>query len=310
MPNSIAIGALLLITTLVPLETQPRPDLSGVWAATNDAPPGLEAAASPILGTRFSLHHEAARITLVRLVGEVPVTVMMPLDGREVRTRIPGRACEADATSIESAALDGDRIVLTLLGIVPAANAPRTARNVRRVLRRYAPDTLLVETAVADAKAGSKGAVTIYRRTAERMPVDGAPRTGLSATIAEVAWMTGAWIGTSGALTIEEHWTPPAGGSMLATARTLRAGAMTAFEFLCLSEREGSLVYTAMPNGRSPATDFRLTSIADDSAVFENPSHDFPKAIRYSRRADGALEATISGAPGQGLQTFVFKRKH
>jgi hypothetical protein len=310
MPNSIAIAALLLVTTLVPAEAQPRPDLSGVWTATNDTPPGLEAAASPILGTRFSLLHDADGITLVRLVGEVPVMAMMPLDGREVRIRIPGRACEADATSIESATLDGERLVLTLLATVPAANAPRTTRNVRRVLRRYAPDTLLVETAVADAKTGSKPAGTIYRRTAERMPGDGAPRIGLSATIAQVAWMTGAWIGTSGALTIEEHWTPPAGGSMLATARTLRAGAMTAFEFLCLSEREGSLVYTAMPNGRTPATDFRLTSITDHSAVFENPSHDFPKVIRYTRRADDALEATVSGAPGQGSQTFVFRRKY
>ena len=310
MPTSITIGALLLVTTSIPANEQPRPDLSGVWTATSDTPPGLEAAASPILGARFSLLHEADGITLVRLVGEVPVMAMMPLDGREVRIRIPGRACEADATSIESATLDGERIVLTLRGVVPAANVPRTTRNVRRVLRRYAPDALLVETAVAEAKAGSKRAGTIYRRTADRMPGDGAPRIGLSATIAQVAWMTGVWIGTSGAQTIEEHWTPPAGGSMLATSRTLRAGAMTAFEFLCISEREGSLIYTAMPDGRTPATDFRLTSMTDHSAVFENPSHDFPKAIRYTRRGDGALEATISGAPGQGSQTFVFKRKY
>lgn len=67
------------------------------------------------------------------------------------------------------------------------------------------------------------------------MSVDGAPWTGPAATIAQVAWMAGVWIGTSGAATIGERWTPPAGGSTLATARTLRAGAMTAFEFLCVA---------------------------------------------------------------------------
>jgi hypothetical protein len=309
MPKSNAIGALLLVTMFIPADAQPRPDLSGVWAATTDTPPGHEAAASPILGVLFSLHHEADRITLVRLVDSVPATVTMRLDGREVRTRIPGRTCEADSTSIESATMDGDRIVLNILATVPAANASRTTRNVRRVLSRYTPDTLLVEAA-AGTKPGSKRASTIYRRTTERMGGDGAAWTGPAATIAQVAWMTGAWIGTSGAATIEERWTPPAGGSMLATARTLRADAMTAFEFLCVTERGGSLVYTAMPNGRTPATDFRLTSITDHSALFENPAHDFPKGIRYTRRADGALEATISGAPGQGSQTFVFKRKY
>ena len=34
---------------------------------------------------------------------------------------------------------------------------------------------------------------------------------------------------------------------------------MTAFEFLCIVERNGGLVYTAMPNARMPATDFTLT---------------------------------------------------
>ena len=57
---------------------------------------------------------------------------------------------------------------------------------------------------------------------------------------------------------------------------------MTAFEFLCIVERNGGLVYQAMPNGRQPATDFTLTKMAPNSLTFENPSHDFPKMIRYT----------------------------
>jgi hypothetical protein len=83
---------------------------------------------------------------------------------------------------------------------------------------------------------------------------------------------------------------------------------MSAFEFLCIVERDGGLVYQAMPNGRTPATDFHLTKIDADNAIFENPAHDFPKMIRYTKKADGSLEAVVSDGKGKG-QTFVFKRE-
>jgi len=130
-----------------------------------------------------------------------------------------------------------------------------------------------------------------------------APRT--PATLKQVGWLAGTWVGVSGS---EERWTPPTGGSMIGVSRTLRNGAMTAFEFLCIAERGGGLVYQAMPNGRSPATDFTLTRLDAQSATFENPAHDFPKAIRYSLLADGTLEAVISGDAKQRAITFTFKK--
>jgi hypothetical protein len=84
---------------------------------------------------------------------------------------------------------------------------------------------------------------------------------------------------------------------------------MSAFEFLCIVERDGGLVYQAMPNGRTPATDFSLTKVDATSALFENPTHDFPKMIRYAKLPDGSLEAVVSGEGGQKPQTFVFKRQ-
>jgi hypothetical protein len=49
--------------------------------------------------------------------------------------------------------------------------------------------------------------------------------------------------------------------------RTLSGSQMSSFEFLCIVERERSLAYMAMPNGRSPATYFMLTNITPDSAT-------------------------------------------
>jgi Domain of unknown function (DUF6265) len=129
------------------------------------------------------------------------------------------------------------------------------------------------------------------------------------ATIEQVAWISGTWKGTSGAATVEERWTPAASGTMLAVARTFKNGSMSAFEFLRISERDGGLVYTAMPNGRTPPTDFTMTAITSDSVTFENPAHDFPRLIRYARRPDGALETTVGGDPKQRPETFVLQRE-
>ena len=135
------------------------------------------------------------------------------------------------------------------------------------------------------------------------------PRAGGQApraTIADVAWLAGTWANDGKPVLSEERWTPPAGGAMLAVARTVKGERMVAFEYLRIVEREGGLVYIAQPNGRPP-TDFTLTSFSAQSATFENPAHDFPKMIRYTLKPDGVLEAVISDG-GKRAQTFAFKR--
>lgn len=133
-----------------------------------------------------------------------------------------------------------------------------------------------------------------------------APRPAAKATLQQLAWLAGEWRGTSGPMTFEERWTDAAGGTMLAVSRTSKGDRLVAFEFLRIVERNGGLVYIAQPNGRPP-TEFALTSITADSATFENPAHDFPKMIRYSRGTDGSLEAVVSDG-GQKAETFTFTR--
>src|SRR5687768_559674 len=52
-------------------------------------------------------------------------------------------------------------------------------------------------------------------------------------TIYEVAWMAGDWqTAPGGRALIEEHWTQPAGGSMLGMSRTVAGGRTAEFEYL------------------------------------------------------------------------------
>jgi hypothetical protein len=132
-------------------------------------------------------------------------------------------------------------------------------------------------------------------------------RPAAGASITQVAWIAGTWSGAGGGTTFEERWTPPAGGAMLAVSRTVKGDRMVAFEFLRIVERNGGLVYIAQPDGRPP-TDFVATEVSADSATFENPSHDFPKMIRYTKKSDGTLEARISDG-GQKGESFVFRRQ-
>lgn len=303
------VAAFVAVGLTVMPSAQERPNLSGTWSAATDAPQGLAAAPSPVLGTRFALRQDGETLIMTRPVRDESIAVTFKLDGSRTSFKLPGRMCEGDSELIETAAWEGDALALTGVGRVPPGGGPASQLSVKRLLRLEGADTLVVQGSMT--QAGTTRAVgTVYKRS-DPMP---APAAAVAvkrapATIAQVAWISGIWIGTNATLTVEERWTPSASGSILGLGRSLRGGQMASFEFLCIAEREGSLVYTAMPDGRTTPTHFTLTSISTDSATFENPTHDFPKTVRYNLRADGTLETVISGAANQRTQSFLLKRQ-
>jgi hypothetical protein len=132
-----------------------------------------------------------------------------------------------------------------------------------------------------------------------------APRTGVD----DLDWMSGRWeaAGADGRWT-EESWAPPRGGLMLGHSRSGRGDAAREFEFLrIVAGADGVPVYFAQPGGR-PAVGFRLAARAGTSAVFENPSHDFPQRIRYVRDGE-TLTATISAIDGSSAMSWRFRRQ-
>ena len=138
-------------------------------------------------------------------------------------------------------------------------------------------------------------------------------RTGQAAPslsdITQLAWLSGDWqTAPGGRAQIEEHWTQPAGGSMLGMSRTVAGGKTAEFEFLRIEQRENEIYYVAQPKGRCPQTEFKLTRVTAQEAVFENPTHDFPKRISYKKTADDSLTASIDGGEGTKQMTFAFRR--
>ena len=130
-----------------------------------------------------------------------------------------------------------------------------------------------------------------------------------SVTIDRLSWMVGDWTGTMGRASIEEHWIPAAGKTMLGLGRTVAGERTVAFEFLRIEQRPDGLVYVAQPGGRPP-TEFRLTKAEGQAVTFENPQHDNPKIIRYMKEGDATLVAEIDGdEKGKpSKMRFVFTR--
>mgnify|MGYP001496023805 CR=1 FL=1 len=267
--------------------------LDGVWIYVEDRTEGRASEQhQPSMSAKVTLRIEEDAFVLVRRDGELRI----PLDGSATEVTREGRvsryrgAWKDGAFEYESEP-------------VRAADDTRTGGLIQWVLRPTA-DGLLASVAV-DPPSGFKS-VALYRH-----PEDIALPTPAEAEIDDMAWLAGAWTGTrgaSGATSIEERWSPPLGGAMLAVSRTVSRGKMVAFEFLRIVERDGGLVYKAQPNG-TPPTEFVLTELDKKRAVFENPRHDFPQRIVYELSAKGRLTASIGFANGGRPQRFEFKRE-
>ena len=115
-----------------------------------------------------------------------------------------------------------------------------------------------------------------------------------SGRIGQVAWLSGCWVQQTGQTIVEEHWTPPRGGTMLSVGRTTRNGNLVEYEFVVLREQDSRLAYEAHPSGQ-PATTFRSIQVGDGVVVFEDAAHDFPQRVGYRKAGPDALDAWIEG---------------
>jgi len=265
--------------------------LDGEWIYVEDRTEGraLERQGPP-MSSKFSLRIEEGAVILVYGHGGGRRDVRVVLDGSV--TEVPDTAT-GEVARYRGAWKDG-----AFTYEIDFVRAPGKAPEglIRRELR-VMPDGLLVRFSES---------VGLYRHAQ-----DIALPAPAKAAIGDLAWLAGAWVGTrgvEGATSIEERWSPPLGGAMLAVSRTVSRGTMGAFEFLRIVERDGGLVYIAQPGG-APPTEFVLTEMGGTRAVFENPRHDYPKRIVYELSAEGSLSATIGLTKGGSPRRFEYKRE-
>lgn len=302
-----ALTGLLLIAALqniglaapkVPRLANDPSVLEGEWIFVEDRTEGrADELLGPPMSSKFSMQVEAGGAAVI-------------LNGhgsghRDVRIKLDGSTTEVVEASQRVVRYRGtwkdDEFEYT----VTFDRAPGAADGIGVIRRKFrmTADGLVVSVVVDPPKG--KESIGLYR-LAKDIPMP----TPSKATIGDLKWLAGAWVGTrSSGSTIEERWSPALGGAMLATSRTVNAtGRMSAFEYLRIVERDGGLVYIAQPGG-APPTQFVLTDLSAKHAVFENPRHDYPKRIVYELSADGRLTATIGFMKGGTPRRFEFKRE-
>ncbi len=301
---ALALFALLATLTaasevLAPSTRQPasavQPDdlraLDGVWIYVEDRTEGRPVEEhQPSMSTRVTFRVEEDAVILVRTNTEI----RMPLDGSPTEVR------DGEFASRYSGHWKDGAFEYSSEPIRPPGDT-RTGGVIQWTIRPT--DEGLLASVSTDSGWHS---AALYRH-----PDDIPLPTPAAATIDDLAWLEGAWVGTrgeGGAISIEERWTPPLGGAMLGVSRTVRGGSMRAFEFLRIMQREAGVVYIAQPNGGT-ATTFTLTEVSANRAVFENPRHDSPQRITYEVSPEGRLTASIGYINGGSPRVFEYSRE-
>ena len=118
--------------------------------------------------------------------------------------------------------------------------------------------------------------------------------TRVSASIADLQFLSGSWTSVYKGGWSEEHWSAPRTEMMIGYGRSGEGGELASFEYLrIVTLDDGTVAYLAAPGGGN-ATQFTLSDATRSSAVFENADHDFPQRISYVREGDSmAVEISL-----------------
>jgi hypothetical protein len=136
--------------------------------------------------------------------------------------------------------------------------------------------------------------------------------TRAAGTLDELRWLAGTWKRDGAPAASYETWRSSSDRTLEGEGwrEGAEPGTRQVLETLLLVEMGGEIFYVAkVPENPYPVP-FKLTSLADGRAVFENPGHDFPTRVGYERQADGSVLAWIEG-PGQDAPRrieFRFRR--
>ena len=100
----------------------------------------------------------------------------------------------------------------------------------------------------------------------------------------------------------------PSGNMMLGMSHTVVHGKTREYEFMrIVQEENGEIFFVAQPSGQKEAR-FKLTSVSEREARFENHKHDFPQRIIY-RRDGNSLTGRVEGVSNGKERSVDFPLK-
>jgi hypothetical protein len=127
-------------------------------------------------------------------------------------------------------------------------------------------------------------------------------------------WLVGQWENKIPEGILTETWTKTNDSTFSGTSYfIINKNDTVHSEIILLTQLKDELIYSPKVKGQNDdkSVDFILTSNIENSFVFENPKHDYPKKIVYKKVAENGLITTISGIQQgkQSNESYPMKRK-
>ena len=126
------------------------------------------------------------------------------------------------------------------------------------------------------------------------------------ASVDQVAWISGAWSGTLGDRTIEQHWMTPLGTSMVGMYRSIRDNKVTLYELLAI-EQDGEGLALRIKHF-APGAGLVSQEAKDESANHTLVSVEQRKAVFEASTATGPVRVTFTSPDASSL-TIVVERQ-
>ena len=126
------------------------------------------------------------------------------------------------------------------------------------------------------------------------------------------SWLLGSWTDSSKMGKATETWHKENDSTYKAESFIVSQKDTIFYEQVKLEQRNNDIYYIAKTKGQNDneAVSFKLRSKNAEALIFENPQHDFPTKIAYTKIGSDSLYAEISGlAKGQERKVgFPFKK--
>ncbi|MGQ7946841.1 DUF6265 family protein [Flavobacterium sp. WC2509] len=110
-------------------------------------------------------------------------------------------------------------------------------------------------------------------------------------------WLLGKWETKTADGDLSESWKQLNDSTFKGESFFVKGKDTLHFESITLQQKGEELFYNATVKGQNEnkAVAFKLTTKTEKQLVFENPKHDYPQKISYTRITKDSLVASISG---------------
>ena len=116
----------------------------------------------------------------------------------------------------------------------------------------------------------------------------------------KLSWIVDRWISVDGESRSYEYWEKINDNLFIGASETVKNGDIIFAEKLKIEKIGDDIFYIADVKHNPEPVMFKMISLNDTVAIFENPEHDFPQKITY-KQEEGALHASIEGRGKNGV---------